>query len=396
MGLSCDQCYQYSGFEAARFQNWDTPGKSKRWQSRLWNSMDSTDGWVLRGYRQGDEKQILHLFNLVFNASRNLEQWRWEFRDNPAGLAFICVAELDGEIVGHIAAIPIKMKCGDETILGAEVVDTMTHPDHRLKGMFFKLAERIHEEATGSGVSLVWGFPNQSSAPGFIKRLGWREIGTVPGLMLVLDTKPLLRLGSYMQYIRSGFLFRNWRIALSAAVALIYHPKHKRKSTNIIVNRVNAFDNRVDSLWQKASPRFRLAVAKSSEYLNWRYANHPDGYTIFVAETNGELLGFIVLRVGKPTAGAGVIVDMLTLRDQEPVIQELAATAIDFFKRQNVGAVYSYIHDEEYYRALRKCGFRAMDSRLMLGARMYPPVEAQTWTANLESWHIAFGDSDSI
>ena len=125
-------------------------------------------------------------------------------------------------------------------------------------------------------------------------------------------------------------------------------------------------------------------------------ANHPDGYTIFVAETNGELLGFIVLRVGKPTADAGVIVDILTLRDQEPVIQELAATAIDFFKRQNVGAVYSYIHDEEYYRALRKCGFGAMDSRLMLGARMYPPVEAQTWTANLESWHIAFGDSDSI
>ena len=229
MGLSCDQCYQYSGFEAARFQNWDTPGKSTRWQSRLWNSMDSTDGWVLRGYRQGDEKQILHLFNLVFNASRNLDQWRWEFRDNPAGLAFICVAELDGEIVGHIAAIPIKMKCGDETILGAEVVDTMTHPDHRLKGMFFKLAERIHEEATGSGVSLVWGFPNQSSAPGFIKRLGWREIGTVPGLMLVLDTKPLLRLGSYMQYIRSGFLFRNWRIALSAAVALIYHPKQEKE-----------------------------------------------------------------------------------------------------------------------------------------------------------------------
>lgn len=358
--------------------------------------MESTVKWVLRGYRQGDEQQILRLFNLVFDASRNPEQWRWEFRDNPAGLGLICVAEVEGEIVGHCAAVPIMMKCGDETVQGMQLVDGMIHPEYRLRGMFFKIAERVIDEATRSGVSLVWGFPNQNSFPGFIKVLGWRQIATVPGLMLVLDTKHLLRPGSFMQYVRSGWLLRNWRIALHAAVAVICRPKHKRKSSNILVHTVSAFDGRVDSLWQKASVRFRVAVAKSGEYLNWRYANHPDGYAIFVAETDNELLGFIILRVGKPTSDAGAIVDMLTLHDQGPVVEELVAAAIDFFRHQSVGAVYSYILDEEYHRALKRCGFQTMDSRLILGGPVSSPVQLQAWTGEPESLHIAFGDSDGI
>lgn len=358
--------------------------------------MDGTVRWVPRGYKEGDEKQIVPLFNSSFDASRSMEEWRWEFRDNPAGLGFSVVADDDGKIVGHFGAIPVKWKCGDETIMGAQSVDGFTHPDYRLQGMFVKLAKTVHDEAIGSGVSLIWAFPNQNSYPAFMKRLGFREIGTVPGLMLMLDTKRLLRPGSFVQYIRSGWLFKNWRLALHAAVALIYHPKQKRKSTNILVNRVTTFDSRVDSLWQKASAQFRLSVVRNSEYLNWRYANKPNGYTILVAETGNELLGFIVLRVGKPTADAGVIVDILTLPNQEPVIQELVATATGFFREQGVSVVYSYVLDDEYYQALRKCGFRAMDSSLILTVRLDSSVEAKPWIADPASWHIGFGDSDGI
>jgi hypothetical protein len=229
-----------------------------------------------------------------------------------------------------------------------------------------------------------------------MKRLGFREIGKVPGLMLMLDTKRLLRPGSFVQYIRSGWLLKNWRLALHAAVAVIYHPKQKRKSTDILVNRVTTFDSRVDSLWQKASAQFRLSVVRNSEYLNWRYANKPNGYTILVAEAGNELLGFIVLRVGKPTADAGVIVDILTLPGQEPVIQELVAAATDFFREQGVSVVYSYILDDGYYQALRKCGFRDMDSSLILTVRLDSSVEARPWIADPASWHVGFGDSDGI
>lgn len=53
------------------------------------------------------------------------------YKENPAGEGVIWLAEHNGKIVGHSAAIPIIMKIDCKTVAAFQSIDTMTHPGYR-------------------------------------------------------------------------------------------------------------------------------------------------------------------------------------------------------------------------------------------------------------------------
>ena len=63
---------------------------------------------------------------------------------------------------------------GGREILAGQSGDTMTHPDHRGKGLFVRLAEITYQTAKQEGVEFVYGIPNSASHHGFAKRLNWK------------------------------------------------------------------------------------------------------------------------------------------------------------------------------------------------------------------------------
>ncbi|MCD6223933.1 MAG: methyltransferase domain-containing protein, partial [Deltaproteobacteria bacterium] len=66
------------------------------------------DQVYIRAYQEGDEEQILPMFNRIFFQQRSLEHWRWKYRDNPFGSQKIVVAVDDeGTLAGHFAAFPV-------------------------------------------------------------------------------------------------------------------------------------------------------------------------------------------------------------------------------------------------------------------------------------------------
>jgi hypothetical protein len=68
--------------------------------------------------------------------------------------------------------LPCRFRIDNEIFLAAQSADTMTHPDHRKKGLFLKLAQKTYELAQQEGIDFIFGFPNQHSHAGFIK-LKW-------------------------------------------------------------------------------------------------------------------------------------------------------------------------------------------------------------------------------
>lgn len=88
-----------------------------------------------------------------------------------------------------------------EKILAAQSGDTMTHPDHRGKGLFPILAQKTFDLAKKEGVNFIFGFPNENSYPVFIKKLGWThhenlnsyviEVRSIPFSPLFNRIKPL-------------------------------------------------------------------------------------------------------------------------------------------------------------------------------------------------------------
>ncbi|ASU35185.1 hypothetical protein MuYL_3300 [Mucilaginibacter xinganensis] len=84
-----------------------------------------------------------------------------------------------GVPIAFYAVIPCFIKCGGEIILAAQSADTMTHPDHRNKGLFIELALTTFQLCRDLNIRLLFGFPNQNSLPGFVNKLDWQVAHTM-------------------------------------------------------------------------------------------------------------------------------------------------------------------------------------------------------------------------
>lgn len=142
--------------------------------------------WTVRPGTASDASALRELFLVVFGHDRGEEHHSWKFDANPAGPPVLAVAEDDGRLVGQYALWPVRLAVGSEVLLGAQSLDTMTHPDYRGQGMFTTLAKEAMGFAADRGVEVLFGFPNAASYPGFVSKLDWDHTGDVPHFSRVL------------------------------------------------------------------------------------------------------------------------------------------------------------------------------------------------------------------
>lgn len=117
---------------------------------------------------------ISELFAESFGKPLDKALWQWAYIDNPFGEPLVAIALYQNRVVGHYAVIPMDLENDSEKIAGFLSMTTMVAVDFRKHRLFQSLAEMVYERINGLGVpSVVFGFPNDNSAPGFIKRLGW-------------------------------------------------------------------------------------------------------------------------------------------------------------------------------------------------------------------------------
>jgi hypothetical protein len=93
--------------------------------------------WKIRKYRPGDEEGIFELWSVShperhYQRGEWLKFWDWEYKEIPDG-SDIWLADDNGKIVGLKCITFRKMKFGDEIIRGVHGLDTLTHPDYRLR-----------------------------------------------------------------------------------------------------------------------------------------------------------------------------------------------------------------------------------------------------------------------
>jgi Acetyltransferase (GNAT) domain len=119
--------------------------------------------------------------------------------------------------IAYYGVIPCFIRYIDQLYLGAQSVDTMTHPKYRFKGLFVQLANLTYDLAMEEGISFIFGFPNQNSLHGFLVKLKWQmtemmdcyiipvSIISAEGITRKLPfTKNLYK--KYQQYILKDYL----------------------------------------------------------------------------------------------------------------------------------------------------------------------------------------------
>jgi hypothetical protein len=117
---------------------------------------------------------LAHLHKIVYRTNPGNDHFQRKYDTSYTGLENIGFLAYDaaGEPVAFYGVIPCFIQCGDQIVLAAQSADTMTHTDHRNKGLFMKLARMTFDLCKEVGIKIVFGFPNQNSYRGLVK-LGW-------------------------------------------------------------------------------------------------------------------------------------------------------------------------------------------------------------------------------
>lgn len=348
----------------------------------------------LRAYRKGDEAKIVQLLNLGYTRSNEeytTEQWEWKYSRTPSKL--IAIAELNNEVVGHMALVPLKMKTGNGTAMGCQAVDLVVHPDARRRGVFLSLARFLVEHSEKEGMALWYGIPNTPAYGGHMK-YGWFDVGDIRVRVRLLDTHRVV-LRRHRRLKDLSPLVKVFAGLFDGSMST-FQRVGRMKSEKVVIEECGTFDGRMDTLWREVSARLEIAVVRDREYLNWRFADRNDkDYAIFLAQTDDFVLGYVVLATKQDEEiKIGYIVDILG--NQYEVFKNLIQYSVDYLGASDVDEVVFWSPPAlKSPGLLRRNGFLSSSERnVKLIARIGLPGLSQRKISQSRNWYFTMGDSD--
>ena len=322
---------------------------------------------------------------------------RWHYEANPAGetLSTFARDRQGGGLVGQFGVVPLRFSVDGEDCTAGLALNVVTDAALRGQGIFAGLGRAANERMAEAGISFAFALPNANSFPGFLRHLGYQDIGDVPLLArpvnvhrLVAKRLPLPGAGAVAALLSRPFT-KDLPATLPEAAA-------------IEIARVDRFDARFDALWQRVRGRQRVMAVRDATFLNWRFRDVPlRRYECFAAiEREGEgggeeVAGYIVLRRDQ-IAGldAGLVVDFVAANADAGT--RLIAHALVHFHDQDLDLLAGLMlpHTAEY-GLLRRVGFwplprPLLPQRFRVVARDGPAVR------NLDNWFLTMGDYDVV
>jgi hypothetical protein len=129
--------------------------------------------------------------------------------------------------VGFYGVLPVIASYQGKEVLIAQSADTITHPDYRKLGLFKNLAEKTYDLCAKNSIDFLFGVPNFNSYPGFIKHLGWQDIGRFIIFTRKVHTFPIGFLVNKLNFLRSFYSLYVRVILLILAKRVSFHKLNK-------------------------------------------------------------------------------------------------------------------------------------------------------------------------
>jgi hypothetical protein len=234
-------------------------------------------GLLIRGYRNGDERAILGLFNRYFpHSPRGPEHFRWKYRDDPFGSERISLAFAGAQLVGHYAGygVPFSHFNGESAkrrdVLAYQIGDTMTDLSVRHIGrgptsVLGRTALDFYERFCDGRVAFNYGF-NVDNIQKFSLRFLRSDRVEPVTYRIASPPAPIQRAERWLR----GYSFE-------------------------LVHEAGA---EFDELFARVAGAYRFCVTRNAAYLRWRYFARPDvKYNVMVVRKWRRLVGWIVFRI---------------------------------------------------------------------------------------------------
>ncbi len=120
---------------------------------------------------------LKEVYKLCFDTIIEGDYFNWKYCDNPAGEVVAYTATDGDTIAAFYGVIPELYIVNGEPVKIYQSMDTMTHPNYQRRGLFSKLAKMTYRHILEAEKKFtIVGIPGTSSYPGFVNKLGWKDI----------------------------------------------------------------------------------------------------------------------------------------------------------------------------------------------------------------------------
>lgn len=345
-------------------------------------------------HRRADCKRMLP-FLRANRSPEELQSWFYQWGvtfeedtvdrgDDP----YVLLLQYGAEIIGMIAAQPLRFRIAGHEQWVANLGDWIMHPAHRERRLAPRLTRRLASE---NPLLMSWEneFSQKRGAP------PGPDIAKSPLAPLV---KPLDWHDAVHQVSGSRLFGRAAGLAAASARRVQSRLRAPAATRGVTVTAVKIFDDDINRLWQRACGDYPLLVVRNRRYLNWRFVSRPDaGYTLLLATRDTEPVGYMVLRVAdRDGAPRGYLVDFLVAERSASIFAVLLRHAEDHLRGQGVPIFSCRIAPTAYQRILRRHGFHpvAFGQRGAIRVeRNLPDAFLRIYT-DLSQWYVTMGDGD--
>ncbi len=342
------------------------------------HQLETRMGLVTIGpYEEGDEHGILELFKTVFKVDRTLDQWNWEFRDNPNGMHIFLGKLEDGTVVSQYTGLLTQAKVFDRDVLFSQIVDSMVHPQCRgglkKKGLFaLTLLNHSYRHGHLEDECVQMGLPNPLAY-----RLGSQTCYYVPMTKAYVHYKPVNPEDAQPEV----------------------QDEVKALGVRFKVAMTEQFSEDHDDLWARVKDKHRIITWRNRDFWTWRYTKNPhfDYVTLELRDPeDGSLVASAVCRVGWLDQPDFVIADWLVDLDRVGAAEAMIKVCEEAARRSGMTSVKCFLnHNVPESRVFEDLGYDLLKTQFRLVSHTYAP-EFVTERDLMNEWYYTLGDFDIV
>ena len=230
---------------------------------------------------------------------------------------------------------------------------TVTSPMFQKKGLSTLLANEVYKMGNGK---FVIGFTNENSHHMFVKKLGFKSLGTMKEMVLEL-------------------------------------PIEISKSDSIKCEKILNFEKEFSEFYNNQKNIIKkIMIPRTENYLNWRFIKNPEiTYHCYKLLKKDKLLGYFILKNYQNKKCH--IVDFL-LENNSSIYTEMIYNTIDFCKKNNLTKITLWTNGlKSFYSQILKMGFKEIPMENNFIIRI---LEKNTLNKlnYFENWYLTMSDSD--